>query len=974
MAIPSNTSGPTAPKPAPKFKALPPSAVPVSTVGIKLPPHLRIGGAVTLKGASPSIQSCISSSVSIVVTNVAEQCITAASADSANDAKPIVKPISIAAIPTISIPALPTVRIAALPTINIVAPVLAKYSVDTLLKAMWRGDRIYQLGSLDRQTTKFKNFHVKDIPTAVTCASALSETGKEAYFACAEYLSANSRIADNVSGAWGFWLDIDCGKDKADSGKGYINTEVALQALTKFCNDAGLPIPTHHVDSGGGLHVYFALKGFVDRATWQKYASKIKALTKALGFLADDSRTSDIASVLRMPGTLNFKYDPPRPVTLIYASNELIDNDIMFAAIDVAHGKYCPATDTKVATSTTAYSNVNCDFDGQYSSYSRKYSTAEIRAMVNLLDPDMEYGDWTKIAMAIHHVTGGSDDGFDIFDAWSGRGSKYKGIGESKSKWRSFKTDRVISYNIGTIINMLKAKGFDWKAVCAEAEEPFEQCQTTVVPYVQKSHAVAKASTLSQGTTEQVVAAPVVIPAKADTTTDSAKDNTKAKAEARAYFMGALAAMQMQYALIMLNGKFYGFDQIRLATPDEKGKAQPLELSIRMDTNLLLERSLYANFPQAKTKVVIDTFWVSPQTRCYTGVDFDPTGTSGNKLNLWVGPTIIAKVGRWELIRGFLLDVICSGDQGHYQYLVCYIAHALQRPGEKPGVMIILLGGQGNGKGTLARILNRIWGATFLQVSKSESITGNFNAVLERTYIVFMDEALFAGDHKASDTLKSLVTEPVIHINEKFQAARQTASYHRFFVGSNADHLKNTDRDDRRDFPLRVSEARHGDFVYWSALYSEIANGGVEAMVHDLLAMDLSGFNVRAKPNTKELLQQKLLSLKEIPRWWYDCLYSGDLSIDGDWPDFISTEEAIEDIWKMCGGRGYKKPNGNDLVDALLKLCPSVSKGQKKGDGLSRKRGYSLPPLVQARAEFDKYIGGAVNWPEVTSGYTAGEP
>lgn len=335
-----------------------------------------------------------------------------------------------------------------------------------------------------------------------------------------------------------------------------------------------------------------------------------------------------------------------------------------------------------------------------------------------------------------------------------------------------------------------------------------------------------------------------------------------------------------------------------------------MALSNRSDGALLVIRALTAGGYDADRKKVLAEFWVNPQTACYDGVDFKPNGTPDNYLNLWVGPTIVPVAGNWVLIKAFLLEIICGGNQTYYVYLISYIAHALQRPEEKPGVAINLLGGQGIGKGTLARILQLIWSATFLQVSNVDAVTGSFNAALERTFIVFMDEALFAGDRRASDALKSLVTEPVIHINEKHQPARQTHSYHRFFAATNADHLKNTDRDDRRDFSLRVSEARKGDSLYWKAVYNEIEYGGVQAMVHDLMAMDLTGFNVRAKPHTEELLEQKLQSLEPIPRWWHGCLVGGTIEDDDSaWPDFIPTDAAITGVMEMTGGKVYRLPH-----------------------------------------------------------------
>lgn len=246
-------------------------------------------------------------------------------------------------------------------------------------------------------------------------------------------------------------------------------------------------------------------------------------------------------------------------------------------------------------------------------------------------------------------------------------------------------------------------------------------------------------------------------------------------------------------------------------------------------------------------------------------MEFNPASTSANVLNLWVGPTITPRPGKWKLIANYLLEVICDNDSDAYNFLIRFLAHALQRPEEKPGILIILIGGQGPEKALLARILKRIWSSTFLQIHNIDSVTGSFNAALECNFIVFMDEALFVGDRRASDALKSLVTEPVIHINEKHQPARQMQSFHRFFAATNAEHFKNTERDDRRDFVLRISEARKGDHAYWKALNSEIENGGVEAMMYDFLALDISNFNVRSKPSTQALIDQKLQSLEPIP-------------------------------------------------------------------------------------------------------------
>ena len=448
-------------------------------------------------------------------------------------------------------------------------------------------------------------------------------------------------------------------------------------------------------------------------------------------------------------------------------------------------------------------------------------------------------------------------------------------------------------------------------------------------------------------------------------------DNTNSKVSPKLDSRSeALEAMQKQFALIQIGGKVWVIEGNVLNTHDNNGAIKKLELLNRGDGALLIHRALTAQFP-IQTNKVIEEFMLSPHTICYKGVEFNPRETTANYLNLWVGPTVMPQSGEWGLIQAFLLTGICNGNQECYFYLIRYIAHALQKPWEKPGVMVILIGGQGLGKGTLGQILRKIWRATYLQVNNIDNVTGNFNASLERAFIVFMDEALLSGDRKATNALKSLVTEPVVHINEKHQPSRQTDSYLRIFLATNAEHVKNTERDDRRDFVLSVSEEHKGDKAYWEALYHEIENGGVEAMVCDLLALELSDFNVRYKPNTPELVAQKLQSLNPIEIWWHDCLYRGQIcKEDGDfiaesekgWPAFISTHTAIEGVMNVTGGRAYRKPTTNDIVDSIKRLCPSAVNKQSQS-GKVRHRGLGLPTLEQARQEFETYIGDSVPWP-----------
>lgn len=794
-----------------------------------------------------------------------------------------------------------------------------------LLKALWRSpDKTHQIGLLDRQTNHFRNIPVKSLAEAMELIQKQAPS-VDLYFACAEYETPNNRKAANASGACAFWMDIDCGKDKAGNDRGYATAQEAEDAVQGFCTTTGLPTPTQIVDSGGGLHVYWVLDDAVLRDSWKYSASKLKALTKQCDLFADDSRTADIASVLRIPGTLNHKYKPARPVVLKHASTAFIECETLIDAIDAAHNRLCKMSANKIPIVSNAASIGDRTDTHEYGPPDIDRLASALKA----LNPDCDEETWklkrlAPMARAAKENPELAGQLNDLAKSWSSGSLR----GEPSKAWAT----------PGNTNGLTGEEAFDtvWKRF---TQDNYTGNSTTLgTIYHDAVEAGWKDATQFQ----------VINNSKEETTTVPTK------------IRGPLAYIQGIFALLLLSGKVWLLDKGSLSRTTKSGMAPGLALSNRTDGKLLIVRELKKAYPEENAQMIAKEFFESPETTFYDGVEFNPAGTTDGCINLWTGPTITPEQGKWKRIQYFLFKIICNGDKKAYKYLLRFIAHALQRPREKPGILIILLGGQGTGKGTVAVILRRIWTATFLQVHNISEVTGTFNSSLERAFIVFMDEALFVGDRRATDALKSLVTEPVIQINEKHQPVRQIGSFHRYIAATNAEHFKHTEKDDRWDFVLRVSEERKGDHSYWQELYQEIENGGVEAMAQDLLGYDLSEFNVRNKPQTQELLEQKLMSLEPVQRWWYDCLVDGRVN-ECKWPEFIATNDVIEWAVDAAGGRLHRRPTPINIIRAFHSLCPSAQKHQKTTQH-NRQRGLALPSLDQARAEFEVYVGSRIEW------------
>jgi hypothetical protein len=402
------------------------------------------------------------------------------------------------------------------------------------------------------------------------------------------------------------------------------------------------------------------------------------------------------------------------------------------------------------------------------------------------------------------------------------------------------------------------------------------------------------------------------------------------------------------------------------------GSPRAPEIMRRTASEILMRRDLeLLPFP-SKPNDVIRQFYADPSTHMYDSMAFSPLSQPGNVLNLWRPVAIHPKKGNWLVIRKHLFEVICSQNRKNFSYLIRFLAHMVQHPEQKPGVMIVLLGRQGTGKGAFFQLLGRIWRHSVLQVTDIERVTGRFNAALGQNYVVVMDEALFAGDRRAQDRIKSLITEPIISIEEKHQPQRIIDSFHRFFAASNHEHFVQVDNDDRRYFILEVSDEMAQNEVYFKRLFAAIeSDDAIAAFIYTLTKIDLKGFNPRVAPKTQAHAEQKILSLSRFEKYWHHLLWSGELPYYNEshevWsaPKFIPTEWMVQAANKFDPSSSRYRPiTTQEVSKELTSLCPMVEPDRKSVSGsLGRQyRGYNLPKLQAARKAFEAAKGFKVDW------------
>lgn len=150
------------------------------------------------------------------------------------------------------------------------------------------------------------------------------------------------RLHRNATALKAIWIDCDVKAD--DPSKHYATMKDAWAAISAFRKKVGLPEPSALVNSGGGLHVYWISTAPLDPSAWRPYAEGLKQLLLAEGVLCDTGLTTDDVRILRVPGTTNHKYDPPRKVEVLH-----LGRDYNFS-VDLSFLKDVPKSNVPSAT------------------------------------------------------------------------------------------------------------------------------------------------------------------------------------------------------------------------------------------------------------------------------------------------------------------------------------------------------------------------------------------------------------------------------------------------------------------------------------------------------------------------------------------------------------------------------------------------------------------------------------------------
>ena len=216
---------------------------------------------------------------------------------------------------------------------------------------------------------------------------------------------------------------------------------VPLGALSHIHNLPTNFAPSVTVASGGGFHCYWLLAEPFVLDTDEKREQAVAVQRDWVTFVRGDKAAKDIARVLRVPGTLNYKYEPARPVAFVeQAYSRRYHIQILELELDdwrqTANAPRTPRTARTAKLDAPA-----CHTDALPPGVAQpsvdfvaisKAAAALARLSTERRD---EYTGWLHVGMALREL---GTIGYELWRAWSASSPKYN-VGECQDKWHTFR-------------------------------------------------------------------------------------------------------------------------------------------------------------------------------------------------------------------------------------------------------------------------------------------------------------------------------------------------------------------------------------------------------------------------------------------------------------------------------------------------------------------------------------------------------
>lgn len=365
---------------------------------------------------------------------------------------------------------------------------------------------------------------------------------------------------------------------------------------------------------------------------------------------------------------------------------------------------------------------------------------------------------------------------------------------------------------------------------------------------------------------------------------------------------------------------------------DQEHKLVPLS-SMR---NACVSRMIHRSWMESRTKRIVRE----------GEVGFDPAGEDRRiRCNLWGGWPTVPVAGVCDKLLE-LLRFLCSheADGGvAYEWSLKWLAYPLQHPGAKMKTALVFHGPQGAGKNAFFDAYAGIYGEYGRMIGQA-AVEDKFNDWASRKLCLIANEVVSRSEvYHVKNALKSLITDDWIRINPKNVGAHDERNHVNLVFLSNEVMPVALERDDRRYMVVWTPKKKAPDF--YAALRAEIAAGGIAALHHYLLQLDLQSFEPGTLPPVTAAKQDLIdLGMDSIERFYVEWTkHYLELPIVA-----VRSEDLYDAYRHWCMRYGVHKPASFTIFVGNIGKYDGVRRGRARvyvdgSDIVDRQVSYVLP-------------------------------
>jgi len=568
------------------------------------------------------------------------------------------------------------------------------------------------------------------------------------------------------------------------------------------------------------------------------------------------------------------------------------------------------------------------DFNGIVGGTSSTWPEDKVLIMLDKLDPSMKNDEWVKVGMALHDWD--PINGLELWEDWSSRGDNYE-EGQTEKRWKSFKIGHGVT--LGTISYMVKEVAYD------EASEKVNE----IIKKIQYSNEKQIEFELFPKI-RKLGFSKIALEKVAKSIQDRLKELTKARmpiSEIRneISFNGVVSGEFIEEgeipewtkAWVYVNSHtcFANLETLRLLkteafnlkngkyVPDSTNGSKQSAAKYVADRGFIETVDMMAYLPNINESIVtIDDFKV---------------------LNSFNSKTVPKAVSEYtedgmkaiELVKKHI-NFICGNDKNSHIFTQ-WIAHQVQFPGKQILWSPVIQSIQGVGKSFFGELLRCCLGDRNVGTVSPTQVVSDFNGWATGVSVNVLEELRVKGHnrHDAVNSLKPLVTDRMIQINDKGVKQFMTYNTTNYICFTNYKDSIPLDSDDRRWWVVFVpidslDEMAQiiGESVvtYFPKLFNAVRTYGCEIRKW-LLEYEL----------TKEFLAIKQAPMTEDKM---SMIATEESSLEG----YVEVKEMIEKSSKY-----YNKNvvSSSDLFDDLMFKYPDIEINTSKRNQILKKLGFT---------------------------------